>query len=101
VHGRQDRSGEWYYLTLKDMWEDDLHYIPLGDKKASTIRSAFQRWVESSPGFLPTEILTDLGTEFQGDWAAFLEQQDVGHAYAPVGCTAPLVHWSAPIGRWM
>uniref|UniRef100_A0A0G4G5N0 Integrase catalytic domain-containing protein n=1 Tax=Chromera velia CCMP2878 TaxID=1169474 RepID=A0A0G4G5N0_9ALVE len=67
------------------MWEDDLHYIPLGDKKASTIRSAFQRWVESSPGFLPTEILTDLGTEFQRDWAVFLEQQDVGHAYVPVG----------------
>uniref|UniRef100_A0A0G4ID02 Integrase catalytic domain-containing protein n=1 Tax=Chromera velia CCMP2878 TaxID=1169474 RepID=A0A0G4ID02_9ALVE len=73
VHSRQDRPGERYYLTLKDMWEDDLHYILLGDKKASTIRSAFQRWIESSPDFLPTEILMDLGIEFQADWAAFLE----------------------------
>uniref|UniRef100_A0A0G4IDQ1 Integrase catalytic domain-containing protein n=1 Tax=Chromera velia CCMP2878 TaxID=1169474 RepID=A0A0G4IDQ1_9ALVE len=84
VYGRQDRLGERYYLTLT-CGRMICTTFRWGTKKASTIRSVFQRWVESSPGFLPTEIPTDLGTEFQGDWADFLEQQDVGHANAPVG----------------
>uniref|UniRef100_A0A0G4HSZ8 Integrase catalytic domain-containing protein n=1 Tax=Chromera velia CCMP2878 TaxID=1169474 RepID=A0A0G4HSZ8_9ALVE len=85
VYGRADRPNARYYLTLKDEWEDDLHYIAVPDRCAATLREAYKGWAATSAGYYPNEVITDLGKEFQGDWADFLSQIEVGHTLAPVG----------------
>uniref|UniRef100_A0A0K6S6H1 Integrase catalytic domain-containing protein n=1 Tax=Chromera velia CCMP2878 TaxID=1169474 RepID=A0A0K6S6H1_9ALVE len=92
VYGRADRPNARYYLTLKDEWEDDLHYIAVSDRCAATLREAYKGWAATSAGYYPNEVITDLGKEFQGDWADFLSQIEVGHTLAPVG-------WHRTLGR--
>uniref|UniRef100_A0A0G4HMV0 Integrase catalytic domain-containing protein n=1 Tax=Chromera velia CCMP2878 TaxID=1169474 RepID=A0A0G4HMV0_9ALVE len=84
VYGKANRPNARYYLTLKDEWEDNLHYIAVPDRCAATLHEAYKGWAATSAGYYPNEVITDLGKEFQGDWADFLSQIEVGHTLAPI-----------------
>ena len=85
VHALSADSPFRYILTIQDQYNRWLSAVPLLSKEAATIRDAYKAWCQSMEGDLAPTVRSDHGTEFAGDFADWLSQQEVSHELTAVG----------------
>ena len=75
-----------YILTIVDVFSRKVWVEKTKDKEASTIASAFNRAINRA-GISPKYLISDRGTEFQGDFSAYCKENEIAQrfnrAYSP------------------
>uniref|UniRef100_A0A0G4F7Y7 Integrase catalytic domain-containing protein n=1 Tax=Chromera velia CCMP2878 TaxID=1169474 RepID=A0A0G4F7Y7_9ALVE len=74
-----------YSLHIQDQHNDWLAQEVVETKDSATIRAAYDCWSRSLEGDLTPEVMTDHGTEFQGDWCEWLAEREATNPLTPVG----------------